>query len=270
MKFNLKHIAVALGLGALLALTGCGESKDEQAQVLKVGVMAGPETELAEIASKVAKEKYNLDVELVTFNDYVTPNTALHDKSIDLNAFQHKPYLDAQVKDKGYQFAIAGNTLVYPIAAYSKSIKNISELKEGDKVALPNDLTNLGRSLILLEKQGLLKLKDNAGLTATALDIVENPLNLEFVELPGAQLPHALNDVQLAVINNTFAGRAGLTAEKDSLFVEDKESPYVNLIVARQDNVNDEKVKQFVQSYQTDAVFNKALELFDGGAVKGW
>lgn len=250
-----------------IALTGCGEKKDNH---LKVGAIAGAETQVAEEAAKIAKEKFGLEVEIVQFSDFATPNVALNDGSIDVNAFQHKPYLDSQIKDRGFKLVAVGNTFVYPIAGYSKKIKAVSELKEGSQIAVPNDPTNLGRSLLLLQKQGLLKLKDGSGLTATVLDIVENPKKVKIVELEAAQLPRALEDVDLAIINTVYASQVNLQPTRDGLFVEDKESPYVNLIVARENNQNDEKVKNFVKSYQDDAVFKKATELFNGGVVKGW
>ncbi len=126
-----------------IALTGCGEKKDNH---LKVGAIAGAETQVAEEAAKIAKEKFGLEVEIVQFSDFATPNVALNDGSIDVNAFQHKPYLDSQIKDRGFKLVAVGNTFVYPIAGYSKKIKNISELKEGSQIAVPNDPTNLGRS----------------------------------------------------------------------------------------------------------------------------
>jgi D-methionine transport system substrate-binding protein len=266
MKFGIKSVAAALLAG--LVLTGCGQK--EESKVLKVGAIAGPETELVEVAAKVAKEKYGLTVEIVNFSDYVTPNVALNDGSIDVNAFQHKPYLDAQVRDRDFKLIPVGNTFVYPIAGYSKKLKALSELKDGAQIAVPNDPTNLGRSLILLAKQGLITLKDGAGLEATVLDIASNPRNFKIVELEAAQLPRSLEDVDLSIINNTFAGQIGLTPTENGLFVEDKESPYVNLIVARDNNKDDEKVKQFVQAYQTDEVYKKGVELFKGGLVKGW
>ncbi|WP_316676949.1 methionine ABC transporter substrate-binding lipoprotein MetQ [uncultured Tolumonas sp.] len=250
-----------------IALTGCGEKKDNH---LKVGAIAGAETQVAEEAAKIAKEKFGLEVEIVQFSDFATPNVALNDGSIDVNAFQHKPYLDSQIKDRGFKLVAVGNTFVYPIAGYSKKIKNISELKEGSQIAVPNDPTNLGRSLLLLQKQGLLKLKDGSGLTATVLDIVENQKKVKIVELEAAQLPRALEDVDLAIINTVYASQVNLQPTRDGLFVEDKDSPYVNLIVARENNQNDEKVKNFVKSYQDEAVFKKATELFNGGVVKGW
>ncbi|MBY5922347.1 methionine ABC transporter substrate-binding lipoprotein MetQ [Ferrimonas balearica] len=252
---------------AALALTACG-GNDEN--VLKLGAMAGPEAQVAEVAAKLAKEQFGLEVEIVPFTDYVTPNAALNDGSIDINAFQHRPYLDGQVEARGYDLVAVANTFVYPIAAYSQSIRSLDDLPHGAKVALPNDPTNLGRSLVLLEQQGLLTLKPGVGIAATPRDVVENPKQLEILELEAAQLPRALQDVSFAVINNTFAGQAGLTLESHGLFVEDKESPYVNLIVARTNNQNDPRIAQFIESYQSDTVHEKALELFNGNIVKGW
>jgi D-methionine transport system substrate-binding protein len=265
MNLFTKAILSAAIIG--VALTGCGEKKDNH---LKVGAIAGAETQVAEEAAKIAKEKFGLEVEIVQFSDFATPNVALNDGSIDVNAFQHKPYLDSQIKDRGFKLVAVGNTFVYPIAGYSKKIKAVSELKEGSQIAVPNDPTNLGRSLLLLQKQGLLKLKDGAGLSATVLDIAENPKKVKIVELDAAQLPRALEDVDLAIINTVYASQVNLQPTRDGLFVEDKESPYVNLIVARENNQNDEKVKNFVKSYQDEAVFKKATELFNGGVVKGW
>ncbi|CAG21276.1 MetQ/NlpA family lipoprotein [Photobacterium profundum] len=271
MAFNLKNIVAVAGLASALVLTGCGEKEAVvDNSKIKIGVMAGAEAQVAEVAAKEAKKTYGLDVELITFTDYVSPNAALEEGSIDINAFQHKPYLDQQMTDRGYKFAIVGNSFVYPIAAYSSKIKSLDELKDGDQIAVPNDPTNLGRSLLLLQQQGLLTLKEGAGLTATVLDIVSSPKNLKIVELEAAQLPRSLEDVQLAIINTTYASSINLTPERDGVFVEDKESPYVNLIVAREDNVNAENVQTFLKAYQSDVVYNAAQEIFQGGAVKGW
>ncbi|GAD81067.1 MetQ/NlpA family lipoprotein [Vibrio ezurae] len=269
MKFNLKQIFTVAVAASALILAGCGD-KEQDSNKIKLGVMAGAEAQVAEIAAKVAKEKYGLDVELVTFTDYVTPNAALDDGSVDINAFQHKPYLDQQIADRGYKLAIAGTTFVYPIAGYSKKIKSIDELKEGDRIAVPNDPTNLGRSLLLLQKQGIIELREGAGLLATVRDITANPKKIEIVELEAAQLTRSLDDMTLAIINNTFASSIDLTPQRDGIFVESKESPYVNLIVAREENVNSENVKNFVKAYQTEEVYKAADEIFKGGLVKGW
>ena len=268
MAFNFKTFAAVGALIGSLALVGCGQDEKDPNHI-KVGVIVGAEQQVAEVAQKVAKEKYGLDVELVTFNDYVLPNEALSKGDIDVNAFQHKPYLDQQIKDRGYKLVAVGNTFVYPIAGYSKKIKSLDELQPGSQIAVPNDPTNLGRSL---QQVGLIKLKDGVGLLPTSLDIVENPKNLKIVELEAPQLPRSLDDAQiaLAVINTTYASQIGLTPAKDGIFVEGKESPYVNLIVAREDNKDAENVKKFVQAYQSDEVYEAANKIFNGGAVKGW
>ena len=268
MAFNFKTFAAVGALIGSLALVGCGQDEKDPNHI-KVGVIVGAEQQVAEVAQKVAKDKYGLDVELVTFNDYVLPNEALSKGDIDVNAFQHKPYLDQQIKDRGYKLVSVGNSFVYPIAGYSKKIKSLDELQPGSQVAIPNDPTNLGRSLLLLQQVGLIKLKEGVGLLPTSL---ENPKNLKIVELEAPQLPRSLDDAQiaLAVINTTYASQIGLTPAKDGIFVEGKESPYVNLIVAREDNKDAENVKKFVQAYQSDEVYEAANKIFNGGAVKGW
>lgn len=256
-----------------LSLFSCGRgNKTDDPNSIKVGVEAGPEYIVAQAAQKVAKDKFGLEVELVQFNDYVMPNEALHQGDIDVNVFQNKPYLDVQAKQRGYKFAIQGNTFVYPLAGYSKKIKKITELKDGSTIIIPNDPTNEGRSLLLLQKAGLLKLRDGIGLLPNLNDIVANPKNLKIVELEAPQLPRALDDqnVTIAIINNTFATPVGLVASRDGLFVEDQESPYVNIIVSREDNKNAAKVKKFVQAFQSPEVAAAALKEFKGGAVQGW
>ncbi|KAB7699418.1 MetQ/NlpA family lipoprotein [Plesiomonas shigelloides] len=269
MTLKFKTLALVSALAGSLLLTACGQ-KEADSNKIKVGVISGAEEQVAEVAKKVAKQQYGLDVELVSFSDYITPNAALADGSLDVNAFQHKPYLDQQIADRGYKLAVVGNSFVYPIAGYSKKIKNVSELTDGASVALPNDPTNLGRSLLLLQAQGLIKLKDGSGLNATLLDVVDNPKKLKLVELEAPQLPRSLDDVDLAIINTTYASQIGLTPPKDGLFVEDKASPYVNLIVAREDNKDAENVQKFVKAFQTEEVYQAANEVFKGGVVKGW
>jgi lipoprotein, YaeC family len=299
---SIKNLAVITTLVSTLFLTGCDNGKQsivtdnkstEPATVnsLKVGVIAGADQEEAEVAQQQAKERYNLDVELVIFNDYVTPNRALNDGLIDVNVFQHKPYLDEQMKERGYKLAVVGNTFVFPIASYSKKLKPIAssdETTEGVKVtsprgeiylipanatiAIPNDPTNLGRALLLLQHEGMLTVDKSKGLLPTVLDITSNPYNYKIVELEAPMLSRSLDDPQidLAIINNTFAAPENLIPSKNGIFVEDKQSPYINVIVAREENKDDENVKNFVKSYQTEAVAKKADEIFKGGAIRGW
>jgi len=274
MRTSLKHAVkaslITVSLASALILSGCGPKKDDNH--IKVGISAGIDQPLWDTVKKVAKEKYNLDVEVVTFTDYVLPNSALSSGDIDANSFQHGPYLEKQIKERGYKLAAVGNTFVYPIAGYSRKIKSVSELKDGAQVAVPNDPTNLGRSLLLLQKQGLIKLKDNVGLLPTSLDIVENPKHLKIVEIEAPQLTRAIDDdkIDLAIINTNYSSQVGLTPAKNGLFVEDKNSPYVNIIVAREDNKDSEKVKDLVKAYQTDEVAAAADKIYHGDAVKGW
>ncbi|MFD2598621.1 methionine ABC transporter substrate-binding lipoprotein MetQ [Sphingobacterium corticis] len=266
-----KIIAPLLVLATVSIFSACGSNATDE-NTIRVGIVAGPEKDIAETAKKVAKEQYNLEVELVTFNDYVMPNEALSTGDIDANAFQHTPYLSEQSKQRGYKLAAVGNTFVYPIIAYSKKIKSLDQLSANATIAIPNDPTNGGRSLLMLQEQGLIKLKDGVGILPKVIDITENPKNLRILELEAPQLPKVLDDqeVTIAIINNNFAAQAGLNAEEFGLFREGKESPYVNLIVTREDNKDLEKVKNFVKAYQSEEVEKKAQELFKGQAIKGW
>ncbi|MDB2384703.1 MetQ/NlpA family ABC transporter substrate-binding protein [Endozoicomonas sp.] len=251
-----------------MLLAGCsGQGGDD---VLTIGVIAGPEADVMKVAVDKLQTETGIDAKLVEFSDYISPNIALSDGSIDVNAFQHRPYLDSIVEDRGFKLVAVGNTFLYPIGAYSKKLKSMDELKEGATVAIPNDPSNEGRTLILLDNKGFIKLKDIKNLEATPADIVENPKKLRFIELDAAQLPRSLDDVDLAFINSTYAVAAGLLPERDALISEGKESPYVNIIVSREGNKTDPRVDLLVKAYQSAAVEKKAKELFQGSAVAGW
>lgn len=264
-----KMIKLAGAIILFSVILSCGSSSSNS---FKVGVQNGPEYKLAQAAQKVAKEKYNLDVELVSFTDYIMPNEALNQKDIDVNVFQTRPYLDEQSKNRGYQLTVLGNTFIYPMAGYSKKIKDIKDLKKDDIIVIPNDPTNLGRALLLLQKVGILKLKSDVGLLPTQQDIVENPIGIQILELEAPQIPRTLDDnkVVIAIINNNFAASNNLIASRDGIFVEDKESDYVNIIVSREDNKDDKRVQDFLKSYQSDEVAKAAEEEFKGSAIKGW
>ncbi len=270
---KVQHTQITALLVAILFFAGCGSNTQKNdPNYIKVGIEAGLGYKVAEVAKKIAKEKYGLTVELIQFNDYVMPNVALQNGDIDVNAYQHKPYLDVQSKERGYNFAIVGNTFVYPIAGYSKKIKTLAELADGSTIVIPNDPTNEGRSLLLLQKQGLLKLREGVGILPRVSDVVSNPKNLRIVELEAPQLTRVLDDpdVAIAIINSNFSAQIGLIAGRDGLFVEDKDSPYMNLIVARMDNKDEEKIKKFVQAFQSPEVAKAAEAEFKGGAIKGW
>lgn len=258
--------ASALVLGALLA--GCGGDKKD-ANTISVGVISGPEEQLMEAAKQEAKQRFNLDVKIVEFTDYVSPNASLSDGSIDANAYQHQPYMDSMNKERGYHLVAAGKTFIYPIGAYSKRHTSIDQLQDGATIGIPNDPSNEARALLVLAKAGLITLKDNSNPTAGLGDITNNPHNFKFQEIDAAQLPRSLDDVDLAVINSNFAQPAGYEL-KDALLKEGPDSPYVNLIVVRDGDQDKENVKHLVEAFQTDAVANRAEELFHGGAVPGW
>jgi len=270
LKLAVKISLLTVSLASAFMISGCEQKQDDNH--IKVGISAGIDQPLWDTVKKVAKEKYDLDVEVVTFSDYVLPNSALSTGELDVNSYQHGPYLDKQNKERGYKLVAVGNTFVYPIAGYSRKIKSITELKDNAQVAVPNDPTNLGRSLLLLQSQGLIKLKDGVGLLPTSLDIVENPKKLKIIEIEAPQLTRAIDDdkIDLAIINTNYSSQVGLTPAKNGLFVEDKNSPYVNIIVAREDNKDSDKVKKLVQAYQTDEVAAAADEVYHGDAVKGW
>ena len=187
-----KLLVYALAGVTVLGLSAC---KPEKTHTVKVGTIDGPETQLVEAAKIVAKQKYNLDVEIIAFSDYNTPNAALNDGSLDANAFQTVPFLDAQAKQYGYDFAVVGKTFVYPMGIYSQKVKDIGKVPAYAKVAIPNDPSNEARALLLFEKAQLITLKPGVGVNATKLDITSNPKHLQIVELDAAQLPRSLSDV---------------------------------------------------------------------------
>lgn len=271
MKLTIPHLrAGAAVLLAGILLAGCDQQSSD-AKHIKVGVINGAEQDVAEVAKKVAKEKYGLDVELVGFSGSLLPNDATNHGELDANVFQHRPFLEQDNKAHNYTLVAVGNTFVFPMAGYSKKIKTVDQLKDGATIAIPNDPTNLGRALLLLQKK-LITLKEGKGLLPTALDITDNPRHLNIMELEGAQLPRVLDDakVDVAIISTTYIQQTGLSPVHDSVFIEDKNSPYVNILVAREDNKDAENVKAFLQSYQSPEVAKAAETIFNGGAVPGW
>lgn len=253
-------LAVAAGLaGAALA----------QDRPLKIGVTAGPHAQIMEQVGKVA-EKQGLKIQVVEFSDYVQPNAALAAGDLDANSYQHKPYLDAQIKDRGYPFVVAANTVNFPIGLYSKKIRKLSELKEGARFGIPNDPTNGGRVLLLLQAQGLVKLKEGAGLKATPLDVVANPKKLKFIELDAAQLPRSLDDLDASAINTNFAISAGLNPKTDSIVQESADSPYVNILVVRAADKDKPWVARLVKAYHSPEIRQFIDTQFKGSVLAGW
>ncbi len=254
-------------LCGLLALIACSP---EDKTTLKVGTISGPETELMETAKQVAEKKYHLNIKIIEFTDFVQPNAALHDGSIDANMFQHQPYLDQQIKDRHYSLVAIGKTFVYPMGVYSSKIKNLQDLPLRGTIAIPNDPSNEGRALLLLQKAGIIQLKKSAGLYATPHDLQANPKQIRFKELDAAQLARSLPDVDAAVINTNYAVPAGLSPSKDAIFREGADSPYANIIVIRTDEKDDPRMKQLVDAFQSEEVVNAAKKIFNDQAVRAW
>ena len=253
---------------ALLFLSGCGT--DDPANSIRVGTIAGPESELAEVAAQQAKQQFNLNVKIVEFSDYGIPNVALAEGDIDLNVFQHLPYLEQTNNARGYSLVEVGKTFSFPMGLYSQKIKNIKELTKKSKVAVPNDPTNEARALLLLQKADLIKVDPKKGNRISVQDVIENKLELSIIPIKASQLARVLPDVALAAINSTYAIPAGLSPKKDALFLESKDSPYVNIIVARKQQENTDRVKQFVAAYQSEPVIEKAKQLFGENAIAAW
>ena len=225
-----------------------------------------PHAELLEFVKPVlAKEGVQLDIKV--FTDYVQPNQQVADGHIDANFFQHKPYLDTFNKEHGTHLVSVGLVHVEPFGAYSRKIKKIGELKDGALVAVPNDPSNGARALLLLQKQGLIKLKDPKNILATARDIVENPKKLKFKELEAATLPRVLPDADLALINTNYALEAGLNPIKDALFIEGSDSPYANIVVTTQAKKDSAAIKKLMAALNSPATRNFILEKYKGAIV---
>ncbi|MES2218266.1 MAG: MetQ/NlpA family ABC transporter substrate-binding protein [Pseudomonadota bacterium] len=262
---NIKKIGL---LVCAILLTACGQH--EVKNELKVGTIAGPDSQLMEVAKQVAKDKYGLNIDIVEFTDYVEPNTALNDGSINANMFQHQPYLNKQIQDRHYRLIAVGKTFVFPMGIYSKKVKTLAELPQGALVAIPNDPSNEGRALLLLQRANLISLQDPTDLYATPNNIKDNPKGLKFKELDAAQLARSLADVELAVINSNYAIPAGLSPSQDAIALEDSNSPYANIIVVRVADANDPKIKQLVAAIQSAEVLKAAKEIFNGQAIPAW
>lgn len=266
-----------LTLAATLLLTGCGGGGDQPAQktddkaakevTLKIGATPVPHAEILEQIKPDLKEK-GITLEVIEFNDYVQPNIALNDKELDANFFQHEPYLNDFIKEhKDVKLKNAGGVHIEPMGIYSKKIKKLDELTGGATVSIPNDPTNGGRALLLLQKAGLLKLKDGVKEMATVQDIVENPKDLRIKEVEAAQLPRTLEDVDISIINTNFAMNADLNPMRDALFIEDKTSPYVNIIAVRDGDENREEIKTLLNTIKTDKIKKFLEEKYKGAIV---
>ncbi|MEF2968509.1 MetQ/NlpA family ABC transporter substrate-binding protein [Paenibacillus sp. M1] len=225
-----------------------------------------PHADILKFIAPTLKEQ-GVELEVREFTDYVQPNVQLYEKQLDANYFQHQPYLDEQNAQNNFDLVPVVGVHVEPFGAYSKKLKSVDEIQDGAKVAIPNDPTNGGRALLLLEKQGLIKLKEDAGITATKSDITENPKNLEIIEVDAAMLPRQLEEVDLALINTNYALEADLNPTKDALFIEDKDSPYTNILVARPDNKDSDAIQKLAKALTSDEVRTFINDTYNGALV---
>ena len=250
--------------GLALAFGAFAASAQER---VKVGVSGGDGEVIWAKVKEVAR-KQGLDVEVVVFNDYLLPNAALDAGDLDANAFQHKPFLDNQVKNRGYKIVAIGDTIVAPIGLYSNKFKTLGELPEGASVGIPNDPSNGGRGLLLLQQEKLIKLKDGVGILPSVRDVVENPKKLRFREIDAAQLPRSLPDLDAAIINTNYATQAKLRPGKDSIAIEStRNNPYGNVIAVRVADKDKPLLKKLVAAFQTDEVRQFITQRFDGAIL---
>lgn len=259
----MKNIFVAAAFAAAF-LAGTAH-----AETIKVGVVPGSDAQILEKVKEVAATK-GLDIEIMEFADYVFPNQALADGELDANSFQHKPYLDNQIADRGFNIVSIAYTYNSPMGVYSNKVKSLDELADGATVAIPNDPTNGGRALLVLAKSGLIKLREDAGLKAVPSDVIDNPKKLNIVELDAAQLPRSLQDVDAAAINSNYALEAGLDPVKDAIASEGKDAPYANIIAVNAKNKDAPWTRTLVESYQNDTVRDFINTTFKGSLLPVW
>ena len=275
----MKKKILALALAGVLvvgALTGCGSSKSESSEKktddkkITVAASATPHAEILEEAKTLLKDKgYELEVKV--FDDYVQPNNVVESGEFDANYFQHVPYLEQFNEGKGTHLVVAGKIHYEPFGIYPGTKKDLKDIAKGDKIAVPNDTTNEARALLLLQDNGIIKLKDGAGIKATVNDIEENPNNIEIVELEAAQVPRVVNEVAYVVLNGNYALEANYTVKKDALAYEKSDSEaaktYVNVIAVKEGNENSEKIKALVDVLKSDSIKKFINEKYDGAVI---
>ncbi len=267
----MKKFLAILVTGALIAgtLTGCGgSSKDDK--VIKVAASATPHSEILEQVKPILEEQ-GYDLQVTVFDDYVQPNEVVESGEFDANYFQHIPYLNSFNEEKGTHLVNAGGIHYEPFGIYPGTKASLDEVADGDSIAVPNDTTNEARALLLLQDNGLITLKDDAGLEATVNDIVDNPYNLEIVELEAAQVPRVVGEVAFVVLNGNYALEAGYSVAKDSIAYESTDSEaaktYVNVIAVKEGNENNAKIKALVEALKSDAIKTYINDTYDGAVI---
>lgn len=267
VHMKLKKFIAPLLVGVLaFAITGCGNNTQstETPKEIKIGATAGPHAQVADAVAKEA-QKQGINLKVVEFSDYVTPDKALADGDIQLNAYQHVPFMENFNKQNGSNLVAIGKTILMPMGLYSNSIHSAQDVPNGAIVAIPNDPTNGGRGLALLAKAGLITLKDGVGFKATVADITSNPKNLQIQELEAAQLPRSLDDVTVAAIPMNYVQSAGLNVEKQGFFLEPKDEPLAVMILAvRAQDKDNETYKKIADIYKSEAIKKFIDETFKG------
>jgi D-methionine transport system substrate-binding protein len=253
---------------SILLIVASMAAATAQAETLTVAASAIPHAQILEFIRPQLLAQ-GVDLRVKVFTDYVQPNLQVEERQIDANFFQHKPYLDAFNREHGTHLVVVPNSAVHvePFGAYSKKIRNVAQLRDGAVIAVPNDPSNSARSLLLLQKQGLIKLRDPTNILATSHDVVFNPKHLKFRELEAATLPRVLDDVDLALINTNYALAAGLQPTRDALFIEGADSPYANLVAARADNVNSPALRKLVEALRSPAAKKFIQDKYHGAVV---
>lgn len=264
MSLVLNRRAALLAASALLAAPALAQSP----QVLRVGVTPGPHAQILEAVKPIAAKK-GLELKVTEFTDYVVPNQALNAGELEVNSFQHQPYLDNQVRDRKFELVSVGQTVNFPIGIYSTKFKTWSDIPEGSTIAIPNDPTNGGRVLLLLRDKGVITLKDGVGLKPTIVDISGNPKKLKIIEIDAAQTPRSLPDVAAAAINTNYALEAKIDPTS-AILREDAKGPYANIIVVRAADKDKAWVKAFVEAYQSPEVKAFVQEKFKGAVLTAW
>lgn len=274
MRKNLLLLTTILILGLLAA---CGSSENENTETpdedgtysLKVGVTAGPHEQVMEKVQEVAKDN-GLELDITVFTDYAIPNIALDEGDIDVNSFQHGPFLEDFIEERGLDIENIADTIIFPMGIYTNQIDDLDDIQEGDTIGLPNDPTNEAHALIVFEEAGLITLEEDAGLTASVKDIANNPLDLEFIELESAQIPAHLDEVTAAAINTNFAIDHGFTPAEDAIYLESVESPWVNILAARAEDADSPAIEKLIDSYHSDVVKEFIEEEFSGSLIPAW
>lgn len=261
-------LVASSAVAALMVVAPATAAAEEKTEV-KVGIMSGEDEDVWRVVVAEAAKK-GLSVETVVFNDYTQPNEALERGEIDANAFQHLPYLENQIQQHGYKITTAGYTGLWPIGIYSRKASNVADLPEGAVIGVPNDPSNEGRALRVLETEGLIKLKAGTGILATITDIAENPKNFEIKELDAGIVGRSVDDLDAAVVNTDWALKSGLTPENRIAQEAVDDNPYRNFIAVKTDEKDAAWVKTLVSSYQNEAVKAEFDRVYKGTGVSAY